>query len=405
MPLRKLLALDGGGAWSYLQALTLAEVYGADTPGRTILDDFEVAAATSGGSIVLAGLILDRTPREIMALFQSDRHTVFQRPDYPPEIDAAFHEWSTHKKREGLAEVLRGRDGAEAAALPLAELGPRGALRTPRLVIPAYDYDRERVQFFRAGARRPPRGALPALLDGPTLLDAVHATTTAPVTYFDAPAQVARRRFWDGAISSFHNPIVAGVIDMIEQGFPRQDIRVLSIGTGTLRGFSPAQQERLRKAGHGVPDELVAVEQPTTLLRDVSKLATAVLGDPPDAATYVAHRMLQAPPTPEGDGDAEETTAIVRLSPVVRPVQSHTPGLWRAPYLLSALEFRTLLNLDLDAVDDEAFSLVENLGRCWARATAENELPNQGVRQAADLSCTLGHPIFSDAVAAWRASG
>ena len=49
----RILSLDGGGTWALIQVKTLISLYGGDTPGQTILQDFDLIAANSGGSIVL----------------------------------------------------------------------------------------------------------------------------------------------------------------------------------------------------------------------------------------------------------------------------------------------------------------------------------------------------------------
>ena len=55
----KILSLDGGGTWAILETMALKQIYGGDTSGHQILAKFDLAVANSGGSIVLAGLVLD----------------------------------------------------------------------------------------------------------------------------------------------------------------------------------------------------------------------------------------------------------------------------------------------------------------------------------------------------------
>jgi uncharacterized protein len=51
----RILSLDGGGTWALIQVKALIALYpgGAATPGLTVLNDFDLVAANSGGSIVL----------------------------------------------------------------------------------------------------------------------------------------------------------------------------------------------------------------------------------------------------------------------------------------------------------------------------------------------------------------
>jgi hypothetical protein len=48
----RILSLDGGGSWALIQVKALIELFGPDKPGREILQDFDLVAANSGGSIL-----------------------------------------------------------------------------------------------------------------------------------------------------------------------------------------------------------------------------------------------------------------------------------------------------------------------------------------------------------------
>jgi patatin-like phospholipase/acyl hydrolase len=65
----KILSLDGGGTWALIQVKALLDLYGTAVTGRQILQDFDMVAANSGGSIVLGGLIEDYTLTKLLALF------------------------------------------------------------------------------------------------------------------------------------------------------------------------------------------------------------------------------------------------------------------------------------------------------------------------------------------------
>ena len=55
----RILSLDGGGSWALIQVKALIELFGPDKPGREVLQDFDLVAANSGGSIVLGCLVED----------------------------------------------------------------------------------------------------------------------------------------------------------------------------------------------------------------------------------------------------------------------------------------------------------------------------------------------------------
>jgi patatin-like phospholipase/acyl hydrolase len=53
----RILSLDGGGSWALIQVKALIELYGANALGRELLQEFNLVAANSGGSIVLGCLL------------------------------------------------------------------------------------------------------------------------------------------------------------------------------------------------------------------------------------------------------------------------------------------------------------------------------------------------------------
>jgi patatin-like phospholipase/acyl hydrolase len=236
----KILSLDGGGAWALIQAITLADIYGLDTPGRTILNCFDLAIANSGGSIVLAGLIADMSPRDIFTLFDSEdvRKSIFvKNPFYktlPNQITGIGAKYRTDRKLSGLIDIFYRRLNINAS---LAVLCNQLELK-PDIVICAFDYDRERAKFFRSNIASKASGLNSGGTTGISLLQAVHASSTAPVKYFDEPAKYpmtsASLRFWDGAIGGYNNPALAGVVEALANGLKSQDIGVLSIGTGSV---------------------------------------------------------------------------------------------------------------------------------------------------------------------------
>ena len=55
----RILSLDGGGSWALIEVKALMQLFDPDMPGRQVLSRFDLVAANSGGSIVLACLIED----------------------------------------------------------------------------------------------------------------------------------------------------------------------------------------------------------------------------------------------------------------------------------------------------------------------------------------------------------
>src|SRR4051794_33926817 len=52
----RILSLDGGGRWSLISVMALQRIFGERARGHDILNNFDLVAANSGGSIVLGAL-------------------------------------------------------------------------------------------------------------------------------------------------------------------------------------------------------------------------------------------------------------------------------------------------------------------------------------------------------------
>lgn len=215
----RILSLDGGGAWALLQAMALRDLFG-DVPGRQILGQFDLAVANSGGSIVLGGLVENKTPSDIIGLFdqQANCEAIFAKTSLIENLLAhipIFPKYSTAGKLVGLTNIF-GATGAQPLSSFVGNTwvqGPNG--QDVKILIVALDYDALRARFFRSYGTR--HGAT---ADNVPLVQAVHASSDAPVEFFDAPTQWNGHQYWDGAMAGLNNPLMAGVVDMMEAGSP-----------------------------------------------------------------------------------------------------------------------------------------------------------------------------------------
>jgi hypothetical protein len=387
-----ILSLDGGGSWALLQVMVLKAIYG-DVPGRALLAQFDLVAANSGGSIVLAALAEGLPLSEIESFFLSG--------DKRRKIFVALSWWQKYLR---LSAVLRlagvgPRYAAPAKLAGLQELLPKAgdmrldhlsqaiARETGRLthfLITGFDYENDRAVFFRSDAQS--RAASFAPEPCPALAEAVHASSDAPINYFDRPAAFARTRFWDGAVAGYNNPVLAGVVEALANRGPGPGIAALSIGTGTVR--LPMEDGTVRPP-------LAQQRERQTLTGDLDKMATSILDDPPDAATYIAHVTLHQP-LPTGPDQRVGTGCVVRMSPVIRPVREG--GAWQLPKGLTEQEFAALADLSMDAVENAQVELIRRLGIEWLA----DRVPNQPIRAGADYACEIGHATFSEARQAWE---
>src|ERR1700676_3697010 len=239
MPYR-MLSLDGGGAWALIQVRTLMTLYGESTSGHEVLRNFDLVAANSGGSLVLAGLVENLSLGEILQYFMDENK---RRSVFSPTTsvgDTVLHsilgfgpKYSANAKLPAIERLLPKTGDSPLAGSMNGVVGPNGSL--VHLLIVGFDYDRNRAVFFRSAA-----AAKPGLGVGQSaevsLAGAVHASTNAPVNYFDAPAALpgAEDRFWDGGIAGCNNPAVVAVVESLVLGNSPQDIRVLSLGTASV---------------------------------------------------------------------------------------------------------------------------------------------------------------------------
>jgi uncharacterized protein len=370
----RILSLDGGGTWALIQARALQVLFeDEDAKGWDILARFDLVVANSGGSIVAGGLVANKKLSEIVSLFEdlARRESVFKRKSFDfIRRSLPVPRYRTAAKRAGLLGLLGDRANIKMSDWNREQEGRRLA----DIVITAFDYDRERATYFRTNTASLASTGSATSADA-TFLDAIHASTTPPVVFFDEPAEVQTsdgiRKYWDGAMAGYNNPIDVGVVEALAnapEGEPSgRRIRVLSLGTGTVP-HPPNYRS------------------PTGLFSDIKKAALSILDDPPDTATFVAHVTLRGDiPTPEQP--LVSNGPSVRMNPVARV---GTPG-------VSKEEYDALSNIHLDAIEPADVARIISLTEKWLR----DEVPNQPIRPATGNDpADIGHDKFSEAKAA-----
>jgi len=389
----RILSLDGGGTWALIQVKALMSIYGQSATGHTVLKNFDLVAANSGGSIVLAALACDLPLNQILQDFKSEswREKVFVPIPWWQKINPL--RWALPMPKYLAAEKFKGlRNFFNNAPVPcgdsrLTDLPAKWGGK-PHLLITSFDYDRERAVFFRTNKSSPARSGTGQI--NATLAEAVHASTNAPVKYFDEPAAFADHRFWDGAMAGLNNPVLCAVTEALSAFDPakRPSIKVRTIGTGSV--FLPLE---------GGEPPLVQKKVDPGYITDIGKTAICILDDPPDQATFMAYTWLDGKFTP---GTTIEPNSVVRLSPLVQPIRGsdgrwHLPGHDLTPPLLTKDEFEALTTLSIDP-DQEGVLLIERLCDGWLA----DQVPNQPIRANSDtFECEIGHRWFSSGKSAW----
>ncbi|GAA4397602.1 hypothetical protein GCM10023187_07250 [Nibrella viscosa] len=425
-----ILSLDGGGSWALNQILALQQLFGPQVRGHAVLRQFDLVVANSGGSITAMALAKNMPLSEILNWFVTPEklRKVFVRVDpfrrLLHKVSGATPQYVAARKLEGLRALWQedlakhwfAGQPATADELPVTlndlhrlfpVAGP--ATRKPHFLITTYDYDRDRATFFRSATDSAAQTHVIADLvskstqskqDIVSIPEAVHASSNAPIKYFDKPAIVSvkhekssavrEHRYWDGAVGAYNNPVMAGLVEALCNGVPLSDMRVLSIGTGNE--FLPLADP----TAPGPPSPYCKKSEIPGPINDIEKISTSILNDPPDAASFTAYTLLhqQFPVRPEN-------LRLVRMNPLIQPKlrKSGTRQEWVLPTLnLTDEEFSKLVELELDTTDPQDILLVKKFGELWT----QNEIPNQPIRADAELQCLLGHPTFAEARKAWQ---
>ena len=124
----KILSLDGGGSFAAVQAKALGTIFGMNRPGPEIIAQFDVVAATSGGSVVAAALCCGFAPREISELYRDpDSVRRLFSPRWVaavPGLRSILPRHSATRKRTNLGAVLERHQ--QPTRLPVTRRCPLG---------------------------------------------------------------------------------------------------------------------------------------------------------------------------------------------------------------------------------------------------------------------------------------
>jgi hypothetical protein len=86
------------------------------------------------------------------------------------------------------------------------------------------------------------------------------------------------------------------------------------------------------------------------------------------------------------------------MNPLISPIG--TPGAWTAPGGMTAAQFKSLANLEMDAIKQPQVDAITRYAELWL----QNKAPNQPIRMNRDtLRAEIGQDTYSAAKAAWAA--
>ena len=124
-------------------------------------------------------------------------------------------------------------------------------------------------------------------------------------------------------------------------------------------------------------------------------MATAILDDPPDAASFHAHVMLDGRLPVHGD-ELPLPSPIVRLNPLIQPERGATG--WEFPAGLDRKAFTAMRDMPMDATSADQIAAIRQFGELWLGG----DVRNQPIRaNSATLDPEIGEGRYQLAKAQW----
>ncbi|TWT98224.1 CBASS cGAMP-activated phospholipase [Stieleria varia] len=215
-----ILSIDGGGYRGIFAAHILAKM--EDQFGIQWKGTFKLFAGTSTGSILAAGLACGLRAEALLDFYKDHGNIIFK-----PRKRALVDPFKLFTSRYSSVELKKLLDEKLGETL-------LGQVTSP-LIIPSVDISNGKVHVLKSrydqGFCRDPKVRVS---------DAVLASCSAP-TYFD-PRIVDSYELVDGGLWANNPSMVAAIDANYRLGIPFENIRVLSIGTGTSRQFYPRSE-------------------------------------------------------------------------------------------------------------------------------------------------------------------
>ena len=129
-----------------------------------------------------------------------------------------------------------------------------------------------------------------------------------------------------------------------------------------------------------------------SFVADLQKLATSILDDPPDIASYIAYAI-----TRDRASAADYRDCVVRMNPLIGP--QRTQDGWGTYADMTKEAFSYLCRIDMDAIEQKQVTAIESYCDLWLA----DRVPNQPIRMdGATLEPEIGQARFSQAKDAWE---
>jgi patatin-like phospholipase/acyl hydrolase len=221
-PLKRVLAIDGGGLKGVFPASFLASV--EEAIRSPVAGYFDLVVGTSTGGIIALGLGLGLSAKEILAFYT----------EHGPRI------FSGNRRLKGLRQLTRAKYDPEPLKAALGEVfGEKrvGDSRT-RLVVPSFDLETGVIHVYKTAHHQ----RFVTDYKAPAI-EVAMATAAAP-TYFPTFRSAAGVPLVDGGIWA-NNPAGTAAVEALGVlDWPRGSVRLLSIGCTTAPLNARADQGR-----------------------------------------------------------------------------------------------------------------------------------------------------------------
>lgn len=208
---RKILSIDGGGIKGVFPASFLTDI--EEATGKSISEHFDLIVGTSTGGIIALGLGMGLSAKEILKFYEELGPGIF-----------GGNRWVRAIRRLGFAKY----DSAPLKAALKSRFGDRllGESKN-RLVIPSVNLETGEVHVYKTSHH-------PRIERDPheKVVDIALATSAAP-TYFPTHRSAAGSPLVDGGVWA-NNPTGMAAVEAIGiLEWPRDSIKILSVGCTT----------------------------------------------------------------------------------------------------------------------------------------------------------------------------
>lgn len=222
---RRILALDGGGIKGVFAAAFLDTI--EEATGKRIADHFDLIAGTSTGGIIALGLGLGMSAREILQFYINDGPRIFDQKNSLDSVNmlSRLASWLNRNLKTSKQFTAPKYDPSELKkALERAFQSKRLGDSTVRLVIPAYNADKEDVHVFKT--RHHPR----LQMDWKESAINVALATAAAPTYFQAHPMPNGAPLIDGGIWANNPAGLAAVEARSVLAWKNDDLFIVRLG-------------------------------------------------------------------------------------------------------------------------------------------------------------------------------